>query len=92
MDPSDFEDLLFGDLDRQIGPQHTLFDESDDDILFPEYDESFLSWELANATSLTPISARTPPEQQPQANETYGHGQPHDGLTAPSHRPVRDRS
>ncbi|RAR04118.1 meiosis-specific topoisomerase spo11 [Stemphylium lycopersici] len=91
MDPSDFEDLLFGDLDRQIGPQHTLFDESDDDILFPEYDESFLSWELANATSLTPISARTPPEQQPQANETYGHGQPHDGLTAPSHRPVRDR-
>lgn len=93
MDPSDFEDLLFGDLDTQIGPDHTLFDESDDDILFPEYDESSLFWDSANATSWTPISAHTLSEQQPQANgKTYDHGQPDDCLMAPSHRSVRDRS
>lgn len=88
MDPSNFKDL-----GRHISPRRTLFNESDDDILFPDGDENFLFCESAKTTSLTHTSARKPSEQQPQANsETYDREQPHDCLTVPFHASIRDRS
>lgn len=52
MEENDFEDL-FGDLDTQPCPSDLLLDDSDDDILFSDYNEQLREWELADTTGAT---------------------------------------
>jgi hypothetical protein len=92
MDKSDFQDMLFGIAGTQDVPDEALFEDSDEDILFPDGEDEPILWDLPNDQLLTPPTSSPQPEELTNTDtRRYNHIGSRQQHTDYNRRPVRDR-
>ena len=82
MDTSDFEDMLFGDFDKQITPDDALSEDSDEELLFTTSREEAMLWGMSNSSDSTLRAAGSALHSQ-EEHQCY--------RPVLNERPIRDR-